>query len=94
LKLIYKMSIAPLTAMICLSLIGALSFFALQHQTQRLESLNNITFAGFSAASSQTIMLGKVHAEIYAKMAILPSLEDEKIQAFSKSVEKTLRKLC
>ncbi|HEU4376919.1 MAG TPA: methyl-accepting chemotaxis protein [Telluria sp.] len=79
-KIVHKMFIAPVTAMIFLTLIGVTSVVAMKQQDQRMLDLKEVTFAGFRAASAQTITLGQIHAEVAGKMAIMASLDETAVK--------------
>lgn len=79
-KIVHKMFIAPVTAMLCVALIGGMAVVSMQQADRRMQHLKEVTFAGFRSASAQTIALGQIHAEVYAKMAIMSSLDEKAIK--------------
>lgn len=79
-KIVHKMFIAPVTAMVFLMLIGVTSVVAMKQQDQRMLELKDVTFAGFRGASAQTIVLGQIHAEVSGKMAIMGSLDEAAVK--------------
>ena len=79
-KIVHKMFIAPVTAMVFLALIGLTSVVAMKQQDQRMLDLKDVTFAGFRGASAQTIVLGQIHAEVGGKMAIMASLDENAVK--------------
>ena len=79
-KIVHKMFIAPVTAMIFLTLIGVTSVVAMKQQDQRMLDLKDVTFSGFRGASAQTIALGQIHAEVAGKMAIMASLDEKAVK--------------
>jgi methyl-accepting chemotaxis protein-1 (serine sensor receptor) len=79
-KIVHKMFIAPVTAMIFLTLIGVTAVVAMKQQDQRMLDLKDVTFAGFRGASAQTIVLGQIHAEVAGKMAIMASLDEKAVK--------------
>jgi methyl-accepting chemotaxis protein len=79
-KIVHKMFIAPVTAMIFLMLVGVTSVVAMKQQDQRMLDLKDVTFAGFRGASAQTIALGQIHAEVAGKMAIMGSLDEAAVK--------------
>jgi methyl-accepting chemotaxis protein-1 (serine sensor receptor) len=79
-KIVHKMFIAPVTAMIFLTLIGVASVVAMKQQDHRMLDLKEVTFAGFRGASAQTIVLGQIHAEVAGKMAIMASLDEKAVK--------------
>lgn len=89
-KIVHKMFIAPTMAIVFLALLGALSLGVMERQDQRMRYLNGVTFAGFKSASAQTITLGQIHAEVYSKIAIMASLDDQAIKAWSIDVERKI----
>ena len=89
-KIIHKMFIAPITAIVCLALIGALSLLAMQGQDKRMLELNDVTFSAFRSASAQTIALGQIHAEVYAKIAIMASLDEKAVKLFNQQLEQKI----
>jgi methyl-accepting chemotaxis protein len=80
------MFVAPVTAIVCLAIIGAISLIAMQQQDQRMLDLKDVTFAGFRSASTQTIVLGQVQAEVYSKMAIMGSLDENAVKALTANI--------
>ncbi len=86
-KITHKMFIAPTVAMVFLALLGALSLTAMERQDQRVLHLNDVTFAGFKSAAAQTIALGQIHAEVYAKITIMASLDEKAVKALSAVLE-------
>jgi methyl-accepting chemotaxis protein-1 (serine sensor receptor) len=89
-KIVHKMFIAPAIAIVFLALLGVLSLNVMERQDQRMLYLNNVTFAGFKSASAQTITLGQIHAEVYSKIAIMASLDDQTIKVWSADVERKI----
>ena len=89
-KIVHKMFIAPTMAMIFLALLGGLSLAAMGQQDQRMLILTDVTFAGFKNASAQTIALGQIHAEVYARIAIMASLDEKAVKALSSGLERDI----
>jgi methyl-accepting chemotaxis protein-1 (serine sensor receptor) len=81
-KIVHKMFVAPVTAMIFLTLIGVTSVLAMKQQDQRMLDLKDVTFAGFRSASAQTIVLGQIHSEVAGKMTIIASLDEAAVKQF------------
>jgi methyl-accepting chemotaxis protein-1 (serine sensor receptor) len=86
-KIVHKMFIAPVTAMLCVALIGVMAVVSMQQADRRMQDLKEVTFAGFRSASAQTIALGQIHAEVYARMAIMSSLDEKAIKDFTSDID-------
>ncbi|MBI3229267.1 MAG: HAMP domain-containing protein [Burkholderiales bacterium] len=89
-KIIHKMFIAPITALFCLAVIGALSLIAMQHQEQRMVELKDVSFAAYRSAAGQTIALGQIHAEVYGKIAIMASLDENAVKQLTRNIEQRI----
>ena len=85
-KIAHKILIVPAAAFCCLLLMGLLSFFSMRQNEARMHDLKENTFAAFRSASQQTIAIGQLHAEVYAKMAIAASLSEQDMKAFGEKV--------
>ncbi|OEZ50776.1 hypothetical protein JAB1_18940 [Janthinobacterium sp. MP5059B] len=81
-KIAQKMLIVPVVALACLLAMGALSYFAMQQNEQRMRELKDVTLTAERLANQQAIALGQVHADVYAKIAIAASLSDEQFKQF------------
>ncbi len=82
-KILHKMLLAPLSAMLSLLLIGLLFFITMQAQDKRMVQLKDKNFAEFSQANQQTILLSQLHSEIYGHIAIMASLEESAVNRIS-----------
>jgi len=89
-KIVHKMFIAPVIATIFLILIGAIALTSMNGQAQRLRSLKDTSFEGFRIASTQTIILGQIQSDIYAKMAIMASLDEKAVKQLNTDFEKRI----
>jgi methyl-accepting chemotaxis protein len=79
-KIIHKMFIAPVSALICLIGLGLLALVAMQRQDSRMVEMKEVTFASFRSASAQTIALGQIHSEVFGQIAIIASLDEGKVK--------------
>ena len=79
-KLIYRISIAPLVAFLFLVILGAASLVAVHQQGQRIVALKKITDAGFHSGADQSIALGKVHTGAYVLLATMASQDEKSVK--------------
>jgi methyl-accepting chemotaxis protein len=84
------MFIAPISAFLCLILLGTLSLMAMQRQDLRITEMKEVTFASFRSASVQTIALGEIHAEVFGKIAIIASLDEKAVKQLTQDIEKQI----
>ena len=89
-KIIHKMFVSPLIAICILCIVGVIAWLSLSASEQRLQTLSNTTFVNFESSSEQTILLGEIHASIYAKMVIIGSLDDAAIKKFTTETNQRL----
>jgi nitrogen fixation/metabolism regulation signal transduction histidine kinase len=89
-KILHKMFIAPAAAILCLILVGVISLLSMAQQNSRMLELKDVTFAGFRSASNQTIVIGKIHSDVYQKMAIMGSLDEPAIKQLSTMTAKRI----
>lgn len=89
-KIIHKMFIAPLTALLCLVVLGGLSLSAMNQQVQRMTELTDVSFAAYRTANAQIIALGQIHAEVYGKIAIMASLDEKTVKERTRNFEQRI----
>jgi methyl-accepting chemotaxis protein len=89
-KIIHKMFVSPLIAILILCIMGVIAWLSLSASEQRLHLLTNTTFVNFETSSEQAILLGEVHASIYAKMVIIASLDESAVKKFTTETNQRL----
>ena len=84
------MLIVPVVALLCLLAMGAMSYLAMQQNERRMHDVKDVTLRAERLANRQAIVLGQVHAEVYAKIAIAASLTEAQFKTFGTQTEQQL----
>jgi methyl-accepting chemotaxis protein len=85
-KIVHKIFIAPIAAMLFLAILGVTSLILMNHQGQRMAELGAVTVAGFKSGSTQSIALGQIHSKVYVLLATMGSLDEKTVKASSEDL--------
>ena len=79
-KVLHKILIAPLVAILFLLALGGLSYGVLQRQNAALEELSKSRFAGYQISADAAQDMSEVHSNVYRLITWIANLKEDKIK--------------